>query len=66
VAILDADHSYGRIYKTGAVSIGVIAHSTSFGAGHGPGVTSLFTSPQGNIELVVDSKSNLGYLLKIR
>ena len=37
VAIVDADHSYGRIYRTGAVSIGIVAHGSSDIAGHGPG-----------------------------
>lgn len=63
VAITDADNSYGRIYRTGAVTIGVITHSGSVIAGHGPGVTTLFTSSNGNIEFYTDSKANLLYLL---
>lgn len=66
VAIIDADHSYGRIYLTGAVSVGVISHSASDIAGHGPGMTSLFTSPSGNIEPVIDAGANLAKLLNIR
>lgn len=66
VAIIDADHSYGRIYLTGAVSIGVISHSTSDIAGHGPGLTSLFTSPSGNIEPIIDAGANLAKLLNMR
>jgi hypothetical protein len=66
VAIMDADHTYGRIYKTGAISIGVIAHSNSKSAGHGPGVTSLFASPSGYIDLVIDSNANLARLLNLR
>ncbi|MCU0287999.1 MAG: DUF4438 domain-containing protein [Acidobacteria bacterium] len=66
VAIIDADHSFGRIYLTGAISIGVISHSTSNIAGHGPGVTSLFTSPSGNIEPKIDAGANLAKLLNIR
>ncbi len=66
VAITDADHTYGRIYLTGAVSIGVVVHSRSWTAGNGPGVTTLFTSRQGNIETVIDPDANLAKLLKIR
>ncbi len=66
VALIDADNTYGRIYRTGAISIGVIAHSRCNGAGHGPGVTTLFSSATGNIELVVDSDANLAKLLSIR
>ena len=63
VAIINADSSYGRIFKTGAITIGVITHSNSIVAGHGPGVTTLFTSPEGNIEPVIDPDSNLKNLL---
>ncbi len=63
VAIINADTSYGRIFKTGAVTIGVITHSGSIIAGHGPGVTTLFTSTEGHIEPVTDPEANLKYLL---
>ncbi len=63
VAITDADHSYGRIYRTGAVTIGVVTHSKSIIAGHGPGFTTLFTSAEGNIEFYTDPEANLKYLL---
>jgi Domain of unknown function (DUF4438), C-terminal/Domain of unknown function (DUF4438), N-terminal len=65
VAIQDADHSYGRIYRSGAVSIGVVAHGSSDIAGHGPGVTSLITSPSGRIDVVVDRAANLAAILGI-
>jgi hypothetical protein len=63
VAIIDADNSYGRIFKTGAITIGVVTHSNSVIAGHGPGVTTLFTSSTGNIEYYTDNKANLLFLL---
>ncbi|TFH00003.1 DUF4438 domain-containing protein [Candidatus Thorarchaeota archaeon] len=66
VAILDADHSYGRIYKTGAVSVGIVVHSDCVISGHGPGVTTLFTSTEGNIEPVIDSDANIASILKLR
>ncbi|MCP1727343.1 hypothetical protein J2T60_001308 [Natronospira proteinivora] len=65
VAITDADHKYGRIYRGGAISVGVVVHGISRVAGHGPGVTSLFTSPSGNIELQDDEEMNLINLLSI-
>lgn len=65
VAIMDADNSYGRIYKTGAVSIGIVVHSDCVLAGHGPGVTTIFTSSEGKIEPVIEPKSNIGFYLKI-
>jgi hypothetical protein len=66
VAILDADASYGRYYRKGAVSIGIIAHADSIIAGHGPGVTGLLTSREGQILPVLDAKANLADLLGLR
>lgn len=59
VAITDADNSYGRIYREGAVTIGVVVHSDCVNAGHGPGVTTVMTSSRGNIVPIIDEKSNL-------
>ncbi len=66
VAIADADHSYGRIYRTGAISIGVVVHGRSYVAGHGPGVTSLLTSADGKIDPVLDAEANLANILQLR
>ncbi len=66
VGIVDADTTYGRIYRQGAITVGSISHSRSYVAGHGPGVTALFTSKDGKIELVEDRGANLATLLKIR
>ncbi|MEM3725371.1 MAG: DUF4438 domain-containing protein [Candidatus Bathyarchaeia archaeon] len=66
VAILDADNSYGRIYRQGAVSIGIVVHTNCVTSGHGPGVTTLFTSPTGKIIPRIDEKANIASLLKLR
>ncbi len=66
VAIMDADQSYGRIYRRGAVSVGIVSHSNSYVAGHGPGVTTLFTSKTGMIEPVIDGKANIAHIMKLR
>lgn len=66
VAIIDADHSYGRVYRTGAISVGVVVHGRSFVAGHGPGVTSLLTSAHGKIDPVIDEEANVANLLCLR
>ncbi|MEM2337522.1 MAG: DUF4438 domain-containing protein [Candidatus Bathyarchaeia archaeon] len=66
VAILDADHSFGRIYRKGAVSVGIVVHTNCVTSGHGPGVTTLFTSSKGKIVPKIDSKANIAYLLKLR
>ena len=65
VAITDADHTFGRIYQTGAVSIGIVVHSRCVTAGHGPGVTSLMSSREGKIEPVIDPKANIADYMRI-
>jgi hypothetical protein len=66
VAIRDADNSFGRIYRQGAMTIAVVSHGRSFIAGHGPGVTTLMTSPSGAIEPVLDASANLAAILGLR
>jgi hypothetical protein len=66
VAILDADHSYGRIYRKGAVSVGIVVHTNCVTSGHGPGVTTLFTSSTGKVIPKIDSKANIACILKLR
>ena len=65
VAIVDADHSFGRIYRTGAMSVGVVVHSACTTAGHGPGVTTLFASATGKIRPEVVGDANIGKYLRI-
>ncbi|RMG67717.1 MAG: DUF4438 domain-containing protein [Calditrichaeota bacterium] len=59
VAIQDSDASHGWIYREGAITVGVVAHSCSVVSGHGPGVTTLFTSPSGKIRPKIDPEANL-------
>jgi len=66
VAIMDADHTFGRIYRQGAVSVGIVAHTNCVTAGHGPGVTTLFTSSKGKIVPKIDAKANIASILKLR
>ena len=65
VAIKDADHSYGRIYKKGAVAIGVVVHGRCVASGHGPGVTTILTSPDGKIDPFITENANIGFYMKI-
>jgi hypothetical protein len=66
VAIKDADHSYGRIYKQGAMSVGIVVHTNCVSSGHGPGVTTLFTSSTGKIIPRIDVKANIASILGLR
>ncbi len=66
VAIKDADHSFGRIYREGAMSVGIVVHTNCVSSGHGPGVTTLFTSSAGKIVPKIDVAANIASLLKLR
>ncbi|MEO0180339.1 MAG: DUF4438 domain-containing protein [candidate division WOR-3 bacterium] len=67
VAIVDAEHTYGRIYKQGAVSIGIVVHSACLVSGHGPGVTTLLTTGvPGKLEPCIDENANIAFLLGLR
>ncbi len=66
IAIMDTDHSFGRIFYQGAVTIGVVTHSDCVLAGHGPGVTTIFTSKSGSLEPYINPKANLALLWDLR
>ncbi|KYH41929.1 MAG: hypothetical protein AYL32_001660 [Candidatus Bathyarchaeota archaeon B26-2] len=66
VAIENTDHSYGRVYREGAITIGIVVHSDCVISGHGPGVTTLFTSREGKIKPRIDPDANIAKILKIR
>ncbi len=66
VAVTDADHSFGRTYRQGCVSIGIVVHSSCILAGHGPGVTTLLTCKDDSIEFVMDKNANIATLMGLR
>ncbi|MCW8814890.1 MAG: DUF4438 domain-containing protein, partial [Chlorobium sp.] len=65
VALLDHDNRYGRAYRQGAVSIGVVVHSDCRVAGHGPGVTTVLTCAGPLIKPVIDPSANIADRLGI-
>lgn len=65
VALMDHDNRYGRAYRQGAVTIGVVVHSDCLIAGHGPGVTTIMTCGTSLIEPVIDPRANIADLLEI-
>lgn len=66
VAVLDTDHRYGRGYKPGGVTIGLIMHGDSVMTGHGPGCQDMLVAAHGEIEPVIDPGANIANLLGIR
>lgn len=65
VALMDYKSYYGWAYLKGAVTIGVICHTDSITAGHGPGVTTLMTATAGEILPMVYPDANIGKYLGI-
>ena len=65
VAILDYKSYYGWSFKEGALTIGIVVHTDSRSAGHGPGVTTLITAENGEIETVADPDANIANYLGI-
>lgn len=65
VALMDTKSYYGWSFATGAVTIGVVTHTDSVTAGHGPGITTLMTAEKGEILPLVQPEANLGRYLKI-
>lgn len=59
IAMENCDHRYGRIYRKGWLSIGVVTHSCSIQAGHGPGVTTILTGPQSALGYKFHPDANL-------
>lgn len=65
VALIDQDNRYGRAYRKGSVTIGIVIHSDCLLAGHGPGVATLMTCKTPLIKPVINSQANIAHLLNI-
>ena len=61
----DCDNRFGRSYRKGALSIGVVVHSDCLLAGHGPGVTTLFTCIDGTLGYRLEPEANIGRILNV-
>jgi Domain of unknown function (DUF4438) len=66
VVVCDQDHSWGRGYHPGAVTIGLIIHGDSAWTGHGPGVLDLLSSRSGAITTRFDASANIALGLSMR
>jgi hypothetical protein len=62
---MDHDNRFGRAYRKGAVSIGVVVHSDCRESGHGPGVTTIMTAASPVIRPVKDPRANLADIFGI-
>ncbi len=65
VALMNHDNVYGRSYRKGAVTIGIVIHGDCRYAGHGPGITTLLSSRAPIIEPVINPNANIARIMKI-
>jgi hypothetical protein len=66
VALADSDHRYGRGYREGYLTIGVISTGQCMLFGHGPGPSTLMSGPAEAFRLVDDHDANLASWLHLR
>lgn len=66
VAICGMDARFGASRRGGAITVGVVVHSDSQVAGHGPGVTPLLVSAAGGILPVYSPDANIASILGLR
>jgi Domain of unknown function (DUF4438), N-terminal/Domain of unknown function (DUF4438), C-terminal len=66
VAICGMDARFGASRRGGAITVGVVVHSDSNVAGHGPGVTPLLVSAAGGILPVYSPDANIASILGLR
>jgi Domain of unknown function (DUF4438) len=59
VALADQDHRYGRGYREGWLSIGVISTGSGRLFGHGPGPSTIMSGPADAFTIVDDPDANL-------
>lgn len=59
VLLKDCDNTFGRGYLSGATSIGIVIHSDCIKMGHGPGITTILTSKEQNLEGIISNNSNI-------
>ncbi|MEV0272435.1 DUF4438 domain-containing protein [Hamadaea sp. NPDC050747] len=63
VAISDADHRFGRGYRPGYLTVGVISTGHCRLFGHGPGPSTILSGPADSFHIVDNPDANLGGIL---
>ncbi|MBS4016139.1 MAG: DUF4438 domain-containing protein [Candidatus Latescibacteria bacterium] len=66
VYLENTDNTFGRCYKKGAGTVGIVVHADCVIAGHGPGVTTIATSVKGKIKPVINKKANIADYLQLK
>jgi len=66
VAICALDNRFGPSVRLGTITVGVVVHSDSHVAGHGPGVTPLLVGRSSVLKPVFSSRANVAAVLGLR
>ncbi|HEX3612437.1 MAG TPA: DUF4438 domain-containing protein [Sporichthyaceae bacterium] len=66
VALADQDHRYGRGWRPGWLTVGVISTGHCRLFGHGPGPSSLLSGPAGAFDIVADADANVRRAFAVR
>jgi hypothetical protein len=66
VVMEEQDHRYGRCFRSGWTSVGVVAHALGPTPGHGVGVVTILTGPAADLGTRADPGANVGDLLGLR
>lgn len=64
IAFADIDGTFGRYYRPGRVSVGLVAHGPSFAPGHGTGVTLLLSGDAEVLHVRVSPRATLAPFLR--
>ncbi|RKG72050.1 DUF4438 domain-containing protein [Corallococcus exercitus] len=66
VAVCPLDYRFGPSRRPGVITVGVVVHSDSKVAGHGPGMTPLLIAPGECVRLVCRPQANVALVLGLR
>ena len=66
VAVVHSDTRFGRAYRRGMMTIGVVVHSDSTVSGHGPGVMTLLSAHRQFIRPISNQNANLAAVMGLR
>jgi hypothetical protein len=66
VYLENTDNTFGRCYKKGAATVGIVVHADCVIAGHGPGVCTIATSVKGKIRPIINKNANIADYLKLK
>ncbi|MFY0562796.1 hypothetical protein ACN28E_03045 [Archangium lansingense] len=66
VALCNMGYRHGATRNPDRVTVGVVVHTDSHVAGHGPGVTPLLTGSMRHLRLVREPRANLALVLGLR